>query len=262
MEYGMIRYRKQISGVIKTQRLKRRMTQSELAKNIGISQSRLSELENGKGSFTAEHLLIVLQLFNLTVHDFIQSKLSAKDRLQKAMVRLGATHLREDGETLPSENITHINDMVIETLLSPSSTRFVTGLAPLIVKNNEHMNLNVIMRKLLDLGYEARLGWVIECTLESIKERLDGYLPKNVANLYRRAHIRLSQYHLDPNELLSVLNKKSVYLEDFFDRDILSQKTVLQVKASRDTFAKKWHIITRITQQDFTHALIEAEKND
>ena len=45
----------------------RRWTQAELARRLDLSQSRLSEVERGDGSFTAEQFLTILRLFNVSV---------------------------------------------------------------------------------------------------------------------------------------------------------------------------------------------------
>ena len=39
--------------------------QSRLARLLGLSQNRLSEIERGEGSFTAEQLIVLLKTFNL-----------------------------------------------------------------------------------------------------------------------------------------------------------------------------------------------------
>ena len=59
-----------IAKKVRLLRRERRLSQAELAKKLGLSQSRLSELENGAGSFTAEQLVMLLQLFNVTLADF------------------------------------------------------------------------------------------------------------------------------------------------------------------------------------------------
>ena len=66
------------------------MSQAELAQKLGLSQSRLSELENGAGSFSAEQLVLLLQVFNVTVENFAHRRQrSHTDTLQNALARLG-----------------------------------------------------------------------------------------------------------------------------------------------------------------------------
>ena len=51
-------------------RTERRWTQAVLAEKLGLSPARLSEIERGGGSFTAEQFLEVLRLFNVNVDAF------------------------------------------------------------------------------------------------------------------------------------------------------------------------------------------------
>jgi transcriptional regulator with XRE-family HTH domain len=57
--------RLQISTKVRDLHTGRRWTQAELAKPLGRSQARLSEVERGQGSFSAEQLLEILRLFNV-----------------------------------------------------------------------------------------------------------------------------------------------------------------------------------------------------
>ncbi len=63
--------RRKIVARVRELRLERRWTQEELAKKLGLSQARLSEIERGGGSFAAEQLVELLQLFNVPLEDII-----------------------------------------------------------------------------------------------------------------------------------------------------------------------------------------------
>ena len=54
-----------IASKVRDLRKARRWTQAELSKRLHLSQNRLSEIERGAGSFTAEQLLVILKLFNV-----------------------------------------------------------------------------------------------------------------------------------------------------------------------------------------------------
>ena len=56
MKTQIEKYRKEIAAGVKALRQKRGWTQKELAELLGLSQNWLSELENGKGSFSAEQI--------------------------------------------------------------------------------------------------------------------------------------------------------------------------------------------------------------
>jgi len=78
---------------------------------------------------------------------------------------------------------------------------------------------------------------------------------RGLSLIYRKAQVALN------NSVSYERLFKSEYGKDILDPDIASQKTLLQIENARDDLAKKWNIVTRITQEDFFNALVEAEKN-
>lgn len=112
--------RRRIAAQVRHLRTERRWTQAELAKGIGLSQARLSEVERGDGSFSAEQLLEILRLFNVTL-DVFTERAAADDELQNALARLGATHLRTVPGALPSVRFGGARAVVREVLLSPGT---------------------------------------------------------------------------------------------------------------------------------------------
>src|SRR4051812_42278683 len=97
-------FNKKVGKVIKKIRLEREVTQADLAKKLGISRPWLTEIERGKGGLTAQQFVFLLSHFNRTLDDFFPSnKRYATLNLQNALVRLGATFLRENNDLLPSE---------------------------------------------------------------------------------------------------------------------------------------------------------------
>src|SRR5687768_17386784 len=92
--------RQGVCAKVRDLRLGRRWTQAELAVRLGMSQSRLSQVERGEGSFTAEQLIEILRLFNVPLDQFIPAP-DPDAELQNAFARLGAFHLRESPDVLP-----------------------------------------------------------------------------------------------------------------------------------------------------------------
>src|SRR6185436_20500519 len=68
------RRRSDVAAKVRALRKARRWTQAELGKRLGLSQARLSEIEGGDGSFTAEQLLLLLKLFNVGASRFVSSE--------------------------------------------------------------------------------------------------------------------------------------------------------------------------------------------
>ena len=164
--------RKIIAQKVRELRISRHMSQVELGAQLGLSQGRLSEIERGDGSFTAEQLLVLLKVFNVTVNHFapperdVGPDSSAQGRLQNALARLGASHLREDAGVLPTERLAEVTDVIRETLLE-GAPRQHTALAPVLVGNIRSIRLRLRWQSLVPLGLDRRLGWVMEHPLEA-----------------------------------------------------------------------------------------------
>jgi transcriptional regulator with XRE-family HTH domain len=146
-----------IGEKVRDLRLARRWSQAELAKRLGLSQARLSEIERGAGSFTAEQFIELLGLFNVTVGHFAPADQPPDAELQNALVRLGATHLFATN-AVPTDRVRDVNGAVRETLVE-GSPRLVTALAPVLVSNSKEVNLRRIEGSLREVGLDNRLGW-------------------------------------------------------------------------------------------------------
>lgn len=241
-----------ISKKIRQIRQDRRWTQAQLAKLLGLSQSRLSELERGQGSFSAEQLLAILTTFNVPVDAFARSKQSHADQLQNALARLGATHLLEL-ESLPSETIKDAVAAIRETLVATEHSRHITAIAPVIVQNARNLNLSKLRAQLSESGLERRLGWVIENTLEALKRELAKDLPRETALAYERAKLVLQGIRTD--QWLAGDTKISDIPEDLLDPDIASEKSKTETRADSSSISKRWRILTGIQVEDFVRAL-------
>lgn len=242
-----------ISKKIRQLRQERRWTQAEFAKLLGLSQSRLSELEHGQGSFTAEQLLAILTAFNVPVDYFAKGKKSNTDQIQNALARFGATHLLEL-EALPSETVKDAATAIRETLVSAEYSRYITGIAPVIVKNGRNINLVKLRSELAEVGLERRLGWVLDNTLEAIRRELKRELPREATLAYRQTELLLEPL-LNSWRKEDAAWKHDHATEDLLDSDIASKKSVEETRAESSAISKHWHILTGIKVENFIHAL-------
>ena len=71
---SLAKSRREIADKARELRRLRGWTQAELAKRLQLSQNRLSEIESGDGSFTAEQFLLLLRLFNVAATDFVRDR--------------------------------------------------------------------------------------------------------------------------------------------------------------------------------------------
>jgi transcriptional regulator with XRE-family HTH domain len=247
--------RRAIAAKLRELRQARGWTQAELASHLGLSQARLSEVERGAGSFTAEQFLAVLRLFNVAVADFVPPpRGEQRERaLQNTLARLGARHLHESSSTLASATLGDIADVVREALLS-GNPRLITALAPAIVGNIDDINLPRVRARQSDAALSSRFAWLIENILDAIRHEAEP-LPPGSAKRLRRAEVVLrsllesitSEQHAGPHPVTDVL-----------DADIRSQKTLSSVAAASSAISRKWNIISRLLPDDFLTALRSA----
>jgi transcriptional regulator with XRE-family HTH domain len=241
----------EISRKIRQLRQERRWTQAAFAKLLGLSQSRLSELEHGQGSFTAEQLLTILTNFNVPIEHFARIRKPEVDQRQNALARLGASHLLET-ETLPSEQIKDALAAIRETLVAADNSRHVAAIAPVIVKNINNINFTKLHTQLAELGLDRRLSWALENTAEALKHELTLKLPRATAGAYERARIRI-KFALSEQWLPRIVGKHAP--EDILDSDIASEKSQEETRQESSPISKRWRILTRIQVEDFIRAL-------
>jgi transcriptional regulator with XRE-family HTH domain len=253
-----------VANNIRRLRQENRWTQTRLARLLGLSQNRLSEIERGQGSFTAEQLLLVLKTFNTMLSDFSSaSGASAEKLLQNAIARLGAGPLQESRDLLPTEKLETATSVIREVLTSAENPRQITALAPVIVNQMNSTGLNKLRLEFLGEGRINRLGWLLESVHAAILNELRGPKQKwsyGWEDRYHRAGVLIGNILRYPG--FSLPRSKKVVEEPLESGVLRSQEAFEEVKASRDSMAKKWAVVTRITTNDFIHVLKEARENN
>lgn len=243
--------RQKIYRMVRRLRIERGFTQAELATMLDISQSRLSEIERGEGSFTAEQFLAVSRIFNVPLNHFDAAPAAIEDDIQNALASLGADHLRESADVLPSERLRLVLTAVRETLVSADSPRQLTALAPVLVNNIDSLNLWRLAVEFGEMGLRGRLGWLLESVWDALRSELARPLPRSLKPRYVKAEASLG----------TVLNSyqptqsDGQVMEDVLDKDIRSERARQEVRAERSQIAKRWGLLTRLSEKDFVEAL-------
>lgn len=240
--------RRAIAQKVRSLRTERGWTQAELAGHLRISQARLSEVERGDGSFSAEQFLTILRLFNAAPDDFALRKSEKLSQLQNALARLGALQLVESEDVLPSDRLRDVVDVVRETLVGVESPRLVTALAPVLVRNIDRIHPGALRREVFEAGLARRFGWLIDNTLEAVRRELQTSLPKTWGRLYRRAEVVLQAW-------LAAFGPHDEESADVLDPGIRTKKTFEEVAAARSDISRRWSIITSLQPEDFAEAL-------
>ena len=185
----------------------------------------------------------------------LQGSFAEDAPLQNALVHLGARHLREIPEVPVPERLAQTEETIIAILITNPTARFIEALVPVIAKNYEQINFHRIAERLRSHGLENRFWWIVEETYCALEQRLEEpYLPRNLRRQYQRAFLLLGRKKADAEPI------QDQRTEDELDRDLLSRKTIQQVKQHRDKLSKKWHIITRIKNTDLAQALKDSEE--
>ena len=241
--------RESIAKKVRSLRRARRWTQAELATRIRLSQSRLSELERGRGSFTAEQIFVLAQLFNIQPSEFIPTKPADEHaQLQNALARYGAAHLREREDILPDERL-DIARVIREVLVS-GEPRLVTALAPVLVLQIDRISLTRLHATLADAGFEFRLVWLIDNTLTALRAELALSPPREWAKRYRRA-VAVLATALEG----AIARQRGEPATDLLDPDVRSARSRRQLEASASPISRRWGIVSSLQPEDFACAL-------
>jgi transcriptional regulator with XRE-family HTH domain len=252
------KFKSLIADEVRSLRHHRRWTQADLARRLRLSQSRLSEIERGDGSFTAEQFLLILRLFNVAASHFAGSKRHRDSEIQNALARLGALHLQESSDTLPSEELEDAGVAVRETLVQ-GAPRLLTALGPVLVRNVDRLNLNRLYLALLEAGLERRLAWLVENTVEAIGRELasqeSAEAPsRSWAQLCRRAEVVLGTF-LKSVSAAQGTRPLRTEVPDVLDPTIRSKQTLDEISASSSSISRKWGVVTGLQPEDFAKAL-------
>lgn len=253
-----------IGEKVRALRRSRRWSQAELAERLGLSQSRLSQIERGTSSLTAEQFLLLLKIFNVPVSQFAGQQGEALLQVQNVLARLGALHLHESAEVLPSEQLESVHAAVKEALVE-ASPRILTALAPVLVRHADRLNAARLLAELLPLGLGRRLGWVVENTLAALSRLPRGAASQRTRN-ERRAEVvlralleRVSDLERPRRGETPVEEGRSL---DWIEGGIRSNPTLDLYWAAASDISRRWGVVTRLKVDDFLHALEAARAGD
>lgn len=245
--------RQRVAAKVRALRRARGLTQAELSRSLGLSQARLSEIESGNGSFTAEQLIAVLTLFNVDIAQFLPPA-NEDDELQNALIQHGATHLRQVPGVASSGRYAAPSLAILAVLLTPRSARFVTALGPVLLKHVDSVSLPALRERLADAGRLARLGWLIQ----NVRDALLLPPPNKDADLRRR----VSRAILVLSNELDVFPAPPTPLRsapDVFDPTLRSAESLNIVwNQQASPISRRWGIATDIQPDDYRKAIWEA----
>lgn len=239
---------------MKELRLSRRWSQAELAERLSLSQPKLSQVESGNSSLTAEQFLLALRIFNVGASRFSASPQDVERPLQNALARLGADHLQESEEVLSSEHLEEVHEAIKRALVS-GVPRLVTAIGPVIVRNVDRIGFAKLHALLADVGFERRLDWLLDNVRTALRA-LQVEQPRGPrARQYRRA---LAILDAVMEYRHSVEASARAFAPDVLDRGIRSKQTLDEVRQVRSKISHHWNVISSLTVDDFIAALRDA----
>ncbi|MCB9537538.1 MAG: helix-turn-helix transcriptional regulator [Myxococcales bacterium] len=252
--------RRSIGEAVRRLREARSWTQADLGDRLDITQSRLSLLERGQASFTAEQLLALMRLFNVDATYFDGEATTDPDLvLQNALARLGARHLREAAEVTPDARLSDVNAVLPAALVS-GRPRLVAALAPVLVEQCDAAALPKVQRELAAAGLERRLPWLVENVLQAIERELEAGPPRPRAQRARRARLVLGGFHALMARQRAEWTRDAPL--DVLDADVRSEETLAEVAEASSDPSRRWRIVTRLRPADFTDALEASHLGD
>lgn len=248
---GLAETRLRVAARLRALRKERGWTQVELAAHLGLSQARLSEIERGGGSFTAEQLIEVLRLFNVDIAEFLPPG-NADDELQNALIRYGATHLRQVPGVAATGRYSSPSEAILATLLESRSSRLVTALAPVLLTHIDSISLPGLRLWLRKEHREHRLGWL----LENVRDALTHVPPDADASWKRRAARAITVLNGELEHFPADLADSPPDLFDPTIRSPRSRDRVWNHEAS--AISRRWGIVSDLVPDDFRTAIWSA----
>lgn len=240
-----------IARRVRELRTARRMTQAELGDLLELSQGRISQLEHGGGSFSAEQLLVISRVFNVAVSELAATETqdAAHLQVQNALARLGALDLWETENIVPDDRLTDPASVIVKALLL-GDPRHVAAIAPVLIRQIDRLSLVWVDAQLQAVGGGRRLPWVVDNTVAALAlERRRG-IPRPIDRSYRRAEVILRAY-LDAR----AETREASAAPDVVDKTIRSKQTLDEIRADRSEQSRRWGIISSLRPADFAKAL-------
>lgn len=236
-------------------RLARGWSQAELAGRLGLSQARLSVIERGGGTISAEQFVALLALTNLPIEAFLRRQ-DPEDEIQNALARLGALQLRELDDVVPTDRFQRVEDAIVETLAAPRSSRFILALAPVVVWNAEHLSLDQVNERLSRIGLAGRLGWLVESLgralpLAALAKGSEWWKRR------RRAELALAEFR-GRSGVVHPPTESPEAPTDHLDPHLRSMRSLDIEWHNSDALARRWGIATELGASDFARALVDA----
>lgn len=243
--------RRRLGPTTRRLRLERGWTLAQLARHLDLSESRLSELERGAGSFAAEHLLTLFRLFHVGPEDFLGGDAALDPvvgSLVAALAKFGARHLAVDDTFVIRREHSRVVDAVQEVLLRHPSARLLTALPPVLVVSSGDRPLAAVQHAVVQAGVPGRWRWLLDhfvAALDAVGEGGSVTWRRDSA----RARTVVSHF------LESLPRPAADAPFDLLDPDLRSARSVKAAEAAASAIDRRWRVLSRLDTPDFVGPL-------
>jgi transcriptional regulator with XRE-family HTH domain len=250
--------RRHVLETLRALRAERGWTQRRVATALGTSQSRLSVVERGEGSISAEQLLTAMQLFGVPAERFRPAGVTRAGVMARARALLGSP----DAVGAPSveQRADAAQALLVEVLLAPRKGTHLQVLAPLLVRNLDLIALPRVYERLEQRGRGARLGWLADAVAAAIQS-LSTPLPGAWGPLARHAEVALYAFSTQLQDARDRSERSRLLVEDVLETGLSSAVELEALRRENGVEAKAWGIVTGCGVAGFAKALqVEARR--
>jgi len=225
---------------LKAARLNKGLVQAQAAKSLGISQSYVNLLENGKRRLPPELARRVTTLYGLSpralpVSEKFVPTCTSDQRLVESLAKLGYPGFAYLRTHVPSKN----PDEVLLTALGQDRLEArVAEALPWVAMHYSHGGSKWLVEQARKFNLQNRLGFVVSLAL-SVAERLSGHENTRVQLL---------------RELRSKLDDSRLVKEDVFYRPPRTESERRWITQSRSDEAVHWNLLTDLRPEHLQYA--------
>jgi putative transcriptional regulator len=227
---------------LKAARLKKGLVQAQAAESLGVSQSYVNLLENGKRRLTPELARRVATLYDLSPEtlpvpeEFVPTHTNDQ-RLAESLAKLGYPGFAYMRTHLPKKN----PDEVLLTALGQDKLEArVAEALPWVVMHYGHGRSNWLVEQARKFNLQNRLGFVVSLAL-SVAERVSTSSHDNT----RVQSLR---------ELRSKLDESRLVKEDTFYRPPRTDSEKQWLVQNRSEEAVHWNLLTDLRPEHLQYA--------
>jgi transcriptional regulator with XRE-family HTH domain len=225
---------------LKAARLKKGLVQAQVAESLGVSQSYVNLLENGKRRLASRLASKFVTLYNLSPdalpvsEEFVPARTNDQ-RLAESLAKLGYPGFAYMRTHVPNKNP---HEVLLMALSQDRLEGRVAEALPWVVMQYGHSKSKWLVEQARKLNLQNRLGFVVSLALQ-VAERVPGHDNTRVQSL---------------RDLRSKLDESRLVREDVFYRPPQTEGERQWLAQNRSEEAVHWNLLTDLRAEHLQHA--------